>query len=180
MANIIPGVPTPSDPSCALTYCGRIIAQVDCIKYIMQGTTACIDIQFFDANGDPLDLNRFTNIHIQLIDSLDCVVANFWYPDIPSGSKGFIIDILQETLTDGTIINKGLVQICLTADCTKISTGSLFVEILLTEASTGFTGADGEIFGIPCLMVGKILESKIYKNGGDGGCGNSGYVTGVF
>lgn len=41
MANIISG-----DPTCAVTICGRLIAQVDCIKYIMQGTSVCIDIQF--------------------------------------------------------------------------------------------------------------------------------------
>ena len=87
MSNIVPGVPTPSDPSCALTLCGRIIAQVDCIKYIMQGTTACIDFQLFGANNLPLNLNNFCDIQIQLTNEFECVVANFWYPDIPSGAR---------------------------------------------------------------------------------------------
>ena len=80
---IIPGVPTPSDPQCSLTYCGRIIAQVDCIKYIMQGTTACIDIQLFGNNDLPLNLDNFCDIHIQLTNELECVVANFWWPRHP-------------------------------------------------------------------------------------------------
>jgi hypothetical protein len=193
MANIIPGVPTPSDPQCALTYCGRIIAQVDCIKWIMQGTTACIDIQLFGSDELPLNLDNFCDIHLQLTNELDCVVANFWWPDIPSGGKGFYIDILQFTDTSGKIHNEGLIRICLSADCTKVSPGNVFAEILLTECSgnTGETGVTGvgptgafptgtaEVFGIPCLWVATILESKIYKNGGDSGCGSSGFVTGV-
>ena len=191
---IIPGVPTPSDPQCALTYCGRIAAQVDCIKYIMQGTTACIDIQLFGSDDKPLDLDDFCDIQIQLTNELECVIANFWWPDIPSGAKGLLIDILQYSDTDGKIYNKGLLRICLTANCTKVSPGNIFAEILLTEcadANTGETAITGvgptgafptgteEIFGIPCLWVGTILESKIYKNGNDSGCGHSGSSTGV-
>ena len=80
MANtpIIPGVPTPisGDPKCALTLCGRIIAQVDCVIIIMQGTNGCIDIQFFGKDGKPLDLTRFSEIQIMLYNEFDCTVAN--------------------------------------------------------------------------------------------------------
>lgn len=187
MSNIIPGVGTPSDPSCALTLCGRIIAQVDCIKYIMQGTSACIDIQFFGADGKPLDLDRFCDIQIQLTNEFECVVANFWYPDIPSGARGFLLDILQYTDTSGTIHNKGIIRICLTSACTKTSPGNIFAEILLTECANGNTGdptgvgptgafptSTVDVFGIPCLLIAKILESKIYKNGNASGCGAAG------
>ena len=179
---IIPGVPTPSDPKCALTFCGRIIAQVNCITYIMQGTTACIDIQLFGTDDKPLDLTQFCNIHLQLFNELDCVVANFWWPSIPSGSKGFLIDILQYTDSKGKIHNKGMIRICLSAACTKTTPGGLFAEILLTECAgntgdptgVGPTGSfptgTQEIFGISCLEVGVILESKIHKNGGSTGC----------
>ena len=181
MANIIPGVPTPSDPTCALTICGRIIAQVDCIKYIMQGTSACIDIQFFGADGQPLDLDNFCEMQIQLTNELECVIANFWYPSVPTGSKGFDIEILQYTTTGGHIVNKGLLRICLSTNCTLTSPGSVFAEIILKECLlTGveqiITGvptppeANGETFGIPCLQVANILNSKIAKNGGAGGC----------
>ena len=184
MPNIIPGVPTPSDPTCALTICGRIIAQVDCIKYIMQGTSACIDIQLFGADGKPLDLDRFCEIQIQLTNELECVIANFWYPDVPTGSKGFDIQILQYTSTGGHIINKGLLRICLSANCTFVSTGAVFAEIILKEClltgeeqiltgvptPTGLPDPAGETFGIPCLQVANILNSKIAKNGGAGGC----------
>ena len=193
MSNIIPGVPTPSDPSCALTLCGRIIAQVDCIKYIMQGTTACIDFQLFGANNLPLNLNNFCDIQIQLTNEFECVVANFWYPDIPSGARGFLLDILQYTDTSGTIHNEGIIRICLTSACTKTSPGNIFAEILLTECANGNTGdptgvgptgafptGTAEVFGIPCLLIAKILESKIYKNGNASGCGDSGFITGVI
>jgi hypothetical protein len=180
MSNIIPGVPTPSDPTCALTVCGSIIAQVDCIKYIMQGTSACIDIQFFDADGTPLDLNRFCDIQIQLTNEFDCVVVNFWYPGVPTGSKGFDIEILQSTTTGGHIVNKGLLRICLFDNCTLTSPSSIFAEILLKECLlTGeqefITGVPtpttlSDSFGIPCIMIAKIIESKIAKNGGNSGC----------
>ena len=180
MANIIPGVPTPSDPSCALTICGSIIAQVDCIKYIMQGTSACIDIQFFASDGTTLDLDRFCDIQIQLTNEFDCVVANFWYPGVPTGSRGFDIDILQYTTTGGHIVNKGLLRICLPSNCTITSPTAIFAEILLKECLlTGelgiITGVPtpieyGDSFGIPCLQIAKITESKIAKNGGAGGC----------
>ena len=183
---IITGVPTPSDPQCSLTYCGRIIAQVDCIKYIMQGTTACIDIQLFGANDLPLNLDNICDIHIQLTNELECVVANFWYPDIPSGSKGFLIDVLQFTDTSGVIHNEGLIRICLSAECTKVSPGNIFAEILLTECANENTGdptgylptGTAEVYGIPCLWVATILESKINKNGGSSGCDTGGLVTG--
>jgi len=186
---IIPGVPTPSDPQCALTYCGRIIAQVDCIKWIVQGTSACIDIQLFNANDKPLNLDTICDIHVQLTNELECVVANFWYPDVPSGSKGFLIDILQYTDTSGTIYNEGLIRICLPSSCTYVSPGNIMAEILLTECGgntgdptgVGPTGAlptgSAEIYGIPCLWVATIVESKIAQNGGDSGC-YPGYVPG--
>ena len=188
---IIPGVPTPSDPQCALTYCGRIIAQVDCIKWIVQGTSACIDIQLFNANDKPLNLDTICDIHVQLTNELECVVANFWYPDVPSGSKGFLIDILQYTDTSGVIHNEGLIRICLPSNCTYVSPGNIMAEILLTECggNTGETGVTGvgptgtlptgssEVYGIPCLWVATIVESKIAKNGGDSGC-YPGYVPG--
>jgi len=181
MANIIPGVPTPSDPTCALTICGRIIAQVDCIKYIMQGTTACIDIQFFGADGQPLDLDNFCEMQIQLTNEFECVIANFWYPGVPTGSKGFDIEILQYTTTGGHIVNKGLLRICLSANCTLTSPGAVSAEILLKECLlTGeeqiLTGVPTpinphqEIFGIPCLLIATIINSKIAKNGGNSGC----------
>ena len=178
MANtpIIPGVPTPAsgDPKCALTLCGRIIAQVDCIKVIMQGTSACIDIQFFGKDSKPLDLARFTEIQIMLYNEFDCTVANFWYPDVPTGCKGFTMTILQYTDAKGRIHNEGLVRICLDSACTKISPTAISAEILLTELTTAGTA---ETFGISCLQVARIAPSKIYENGCDDGC-YPGYVPG--
>jgi len=86
MANIIPGVPTPNsgDPTCVLSVCARIIAQVDCIVYILQGTTACIDIQLFDADGEPLNLDRLKEIQVLLFNELDCPLVNFWWPEVPT------------------------------------------------------------------------------------------------
>ncbi len=178
MANtpIIPGVPTPAsgDPKCALTLCGRIIAQVDCIKIIMQGTSACIDIQFFGADGKPLDLSKFTEIQIMLYNEFDCTVANFWWPDVPTGCKGFPMTIMQYIDDKGRLHNEGLVRICLDTACTKISPTAIFAEILLTELTTAGTA---ETFGISCLQVAKIAPSKIYENGCDDGC-YPGYVPG--
>jgi hypothetical protein len=172
MANIIPGVPTPQsgDPTCVLSICGRIIAQVDCIVYIMQGTTGCIDIQLFDKDGQPLDLTQFSDIQIQLFNEFECVIANFWYPSIPTGSRGFLIEILQYTNQSGRIINKGLLRICLSRECTATIPSAIFAEILLTKPGS-VTGGSEEVIGIPCIQVASILESKIYKNGGNTGCG---------
>jgi hypothetical protein len=166
---IIPGVPTPAsgNPKCALTFCGRIIAQVDCIQIIMQGTNACIDIQFFGKDGKPLDLTKFTEIQIMLYNELDCTIANFWWPDIPTGCKGLLMNILQYTDAKGVIHNKGLIRICLDPACTKIGPGGIFAEILLHELTT--TGIP-ETLGISCLQVGKIIPSRIYENGCDDGC----------
>lgn len=181
MNYITPKVPTSGDPTCVLTICSRIIAQVDCIKYVMQGTSACIDIQFFESDGTPLNLDRFCDIQIQLTNEYDCVVVNFWHPTVLTGSRGFEIDILQYITTNGEIVNKGLLRICLSDVCTLTSPGAIFAEILLKECLltgeeqilTGVptpTGADGETFGVTCLQVAKIIESKIAKNGGNSGC----------
>ena len=152
--------PIKGDLTCVLSTCLEIIAQVDCIVNVLQGTTACIDIQFFNKNGEALDLDRFSDIQILLFDELECGLANFWYPDIPTGEKGFLIEILQTVDTSGNYTNKGLVRICLTKECTSTSPGNIFAEIRLTENTT-----DGEeIYGITCIQVAKILESKIYKN----------------
>ncbi len=162
------GIFSSGDPTCAITVCGRILAQVDCIKYIMQGTSVCIDIHFFDIDGTPLDLSRFCDIQIQLTNELDCVLANFWYPDVPTGSRGFDIEILQDTTTSGNIINKGIIRICIPSNCTVTSPGTILAEILLKECLT--TGEISDSFGITCLHIAKIIESKISKNGGAGGC----------
>lgn len=172
MANIIPGVPTPAsgDPKCVLSVCARIIAQVDCIVYILQGTTACIDIQLFDADGLPLDLRRFREIQVLLFDDLECTVANFWWPSVPTGCRGFVIEILQHENTAGDIVNEGLIRICLDSTCTGISPGNIFAELRLVE-DKGVTGAPAkEVFGIRCLQVAVIQESKIFNNGCDQGC----------
>ena len=178
MNNVIPRVPTANDPTCVLTICGSIIAQVNCIRYIMQGTGACIDIQFFNSDGTPLDLDRFSNIQIQLTDELGCVVANFWYPSVPAGSRGFSIKVLQYLTTDGHIADKGLLRICLPSKCTIISPSSVFAEIFLKEdllTGSSKSAAYGNSFGITCLQIAKITESRIIKNGGAGG-GYPGYV----
>jgi hypothetical protein len=170
---IIPGVPTPisGDPKCALTLCGRIIAQVDCVTIIMQGTSACIDIQFFDRDGGVLDLSKFDEIQIMLYNEFECTIANFWYPDIPTGCKGLLMTVLQYTDTSGVIHNEGLVRICLDSICTKTSPSAIFAEILLTELTTsGSTGGSEDISGIPCLQVATIIPSRIYKNGCADGC----------
>ena len=171
MANrpIIPGVPTPNtgDPKCALTLCGRIIAQVDCIIIIMQGTNGCIDLQFFDKDGKPLDLTKYSEIQIMLYNEFDCTVANFWWPSIPTGCKGLLMTILQYVNSKGQIVNKGKIRICLDPACTKTSPSAIFAEILLTELSTG---GQVETSGIPCLQVAQITPSRIYQNGCDTGC----------
>ena len=171
MANtpIIPGVPTPisGDPKCALTLCGRIIAQVDCVTVIMQGTSACIDMQFFDKDGTVLDLTRFSEIQIMLYNEFDCTIANFWWPAVPTGCKGLLMTILQYTDAKGVIHNEGLVRVCLDPTCTKTSPSAIFAEILLTELTTAGTA---DTSGIPCLQVATIIPSRIYKNGCDDGC----------
>lgn len=163
-------VHNPKDSICSLAICSRIFAQVDCIKYIMQGTSNCIDIQLFGLDEKPLDLTKFSTIQIQLINEIEAVVANFWYPTVPSGAKGFDLEILQYNTTSGNTVNKGLIRICLPTNATYTTPGSIFAEILLKEDLV--TGEDELIdnsFGVPCFYVAKILESKIAKNGGEGG-----------
>lgn len=150
---------------CALTLCGRIFAQVDCIKYIMQGTSACIDIQFFNVDKKHLDLRDFSDIQIQLTNDFDKPVINFWYPSVPSGSGGSDIIILQETTTGGNIIDKGLIRICIPIESTYTTPGSIFAEIILKQqVNTGISSPTDSSYGIPCIYVAKIIESKIALN----------------
>lgn len=171
MSNIIPGVPTPQkgDPTCVLSQCARLIAQVDCIVYILQGTTACIDIQLFSGDGQPLDLRRFKEIQVMLFDELECTAANFWWPNVPTGCRGFEIEILQYEDTAGRIFNEGLIRLCLDSSCTGRSPGQLFAELRLTE-DPAFTGQPTQIYGIKCIWVAVIQESKIWSHGCDEGC----------
>lgn len=157
-------VPTPykGDINCAISVCLTIIAQVECVVIIMQGTTACVDIQFFNKEGKPLNLDRFDEIKILLFNELECAVANFCYPDPTTGSLCFPIEILQYTTIDEKIYNEGLLRICLTKECTALTLGALFAEILLTEKETG--GAE-DITGISCLKVAEIIPSRIQKLG---------------
>ena len=102
-----------------------------------------------------------------LYNEFDCTIANFWWPDVPTGCKGFIMDILQYTDAKGVVHNEGMIRICLDPACTKTSPSSIFAEILLTELTTAGTS---ETSGIPCLQVAKIIPSRIYANGCDDGC----------
>jgi hypothetical protein len=161
-----PVVPTPykGDINCAISVCLMIIAQVECIIIIMQGTTACIDIQFFNKEGKPLNLDRFDDIQILLFNELECAVAKFCWPDPdPTGAKCFPMEILQYTDNKGKIHDKGLIEICLTKECTSLTTtGALFAEIILTERETG--GVEN-ITGISCLKVAEIVPSRIQNLG---------------
>ncbi len=163
MANrpIIPGVPTPKkgDPSCAISVCLAIFAQVECIIIIMQGTTACVEIQFFDKNGKPLNLDLYDEFRILLFDELECAIANFYYPEVPTGCKGFLVEVLQYTDTSGHIHNEGLVKLCLPKECTSLmSPGSIFAEMLLTYRDTS---GNEEVQGISCLKVAEVIPSRI-------------------
>lgn len=171
MSRIIPGVPTPrtGDPTCVLSTCARIIAQVDCVLNVLQGATGCIEIQLFNKEGKPLDLDRFSEMHVMLYDELECVVANFFWPNVPTGCTGHLIEILQRTTSTGTIVDKGLIKVCLSKECTSRSPGKIFAEIRLTEPATE-TGGTDDIIGVKCIWVAQILESLIYKNGCDDGC----------
>ena len=162
-----PSVPTPykGDINCTMSVCLMIIAQVECIVIIMQGTTACIDIQFFNKEGKPLNLDRFDEIKILLFNELECAVANFCWPHL-LGSKCFPLQILQYTTTDGKIHDEGLIRICLTKECTALTLGALFAEILLYERETG--GVE-DITGISCLKVAEVVPSRI-QNLGDPLC----------
>ena len=169
---ILPGVPTPrrGDPNCAISVCLAIFAQVDCILVIMQGTTACIDIQFFTKDGKPLNLDKYDEFQILLFNDLECAVANFFYPEVPTGCKGFPIEILQYTDSKGKIHHEGLVRICLTKECTAaMSPGPIFAEMLLTYRDTAGTE---EVQGISCLKVADVIVSRIQDLGCDSGvCG---------
>jgi hypothetical protein len=171
MANIIPGVPTPrtGDPTCVLSQCARLIAQVDCIVYILQGTTACIDIQLFNGDGQLLDLRRFSEIQVMLFDELDCTAANFWWPSVPTGCRGFVLEILQTEVTDGRILDEGLIRLCLDTTCTGRSPGAVYAELRLTENPL-FSGQPAQVYGISCIWVAVIQESKIWNSGCDTGC----------
>jgi len=171
MSNIIPGVPTPQsgDPTCVLSQCARLIAQVDCVAYIMQGTTACIDIQLFSGDGQPLDLRKFSQIQALLFDELDCTVANYWWPQVPSGCRGFELEILQTEDTAGHIQDGGLIRLCLDSSCTGRSPGSIFAELRLTEDPL-VTGQPAQVYGIKCIWVAVIQESKIWSSGCNEGC----------
>lgn len=152
--------PNTGDLTCVLSVCSRLIAQVDCITYILQGTTACIDIQLFSADGTPLDLSRFSNIQVLLFDDLDCTVANSLWPAV-SGSSSPELKIMQYETTAGEIMKAGQLQVCLRTEDTGRPTGSIFAEIRLTEANTG---EPDQVYGIKCIWVAVIQESKIWQH----------------
>ena len=83
---------------------------------------------------------------------------------------------MQRTTASGTIVNKGIIKVCLPKECTSRSPGKIFAEIRLTEPATE-TGGTEDIIGVKCIWVAQILESSIYKNGCDDGC-YPGYVPG--
>jgi hypothetical protein len=169
MANIIPGVPVP-EYSCSLSTCATLIAQVNCVLTLLQGTTGCIQIQLFGADKLPLNNDDIASMQIMLFNEFDCVVANFFYPEVPTGCRGFVAESLQYEVTGGTIVNEGLWQICLLSACTSTVPSSIFAELRL-EMNPELPGEFVDVIGIRCLKVADIIPSKIYKNGCDDGCG---------
>lgn len=162
MSKIIPGVPTPKggDPTCVLSLCSKVTAQVDCIKQFLQGSTGCIDIQFFGDNGLPLDLDDYDLIEVLIFNEFDCPIVTYYWPGKPTGGcEGFLLEILQYTNTGGDIVNEGLVRICFPAAVTRTSPSTLFAEIRLVQQST----VQQDTIGIKCIAVAQIIESKIEK-----------------
>jgi len=114
---IIPGVPTPAsgDPKCALTLCGRIIAQVDCIKVIMQGTSACIDIQFFGKDSKPtsgysfgfLSDDRLKHNEINIVNGLE--IIRKLNPQKYQKTKNFKQSDFSGIVNEPYIIESGLI-----------------------------------------------------------------------
>jgi hypothetical protein len=169
MANNVPSVPL-TQVSCVLSTCAKIFAQVNCTLTLLQGTTGCIDIQLFGANRLPLNNDSIASMQIMLFNEYDCVVSNFFYPNVPLGCKGFIANSLQYEVTGSHLVNEGIWQICLSSECTSTVPSSIYAELRI-EMNPPQTGVPGDIIGIRCLKVADIIPSKIYKNGCDTGCG---------
>lgn len=150
------------DSTCVLSLCSTVTAQVDCIKQFLQGSTGCIDIQFFDVDGFQLDLDDYDLIKILIFNEFDCPIITYYWPGKPTGEcEGFLLEVLQHTDTAGNVFDKGLVRICFPAEVTKTSPGSLFAEIRLIQHSTSHQNT----IGIKCIKVAQIIESKIEGSG---------------
>lgn len=164
--------PNKGNSSCVASLCNSILAYVDCTLVVLQGANGCIDIQFLNSDQTALDLGNVSNLEILLFNEFECTVGRYFYPSIPSGCTGEIIEILQETNSAGEIINEGLVRICLSSSDTQISPGTIYAEIMIT-LTTEETGGSS-IIGIPAIEVAEILKSRIYNSQ----CGGN-FVTGV-
>lgn len=145
--------------SCSsISSCGRIKATVDCLTNIYQGGDYELEIQLVDTDGTAANLDEYLSIYIAVFDSEDCVRASFAYPDV-TGSQG--ITILQETDTDGAVLNEGKFIIRLTSALTAaLITGQLSAEIKLEILDTDFEDGSRAVI-IPCLKLGTVKYSKI-------------------
>jgi hypothetical protein len=76
---------------------------------------------------------------------------------------------LQTEVTDGRILDEGLIRLCLDTTCTGRSPGAVYAELRLTENPL-FTDQPAQVYGISCIWVAVIQESKIWNSGCDTGC----------
>lgn len=141
----------------SISRCKQIIAAVECVEVIMQGSNSHIDIYLSDGDGNLLDLNDIGEIFILGYDDRKETSITFNYPDVTSENP---IIIMQETLSDGQFENKGLIRVELTESMTSdFMAGGLYFEIKLVGDGT----VDLNTYIISCLYVADIKVSMINR-----------------
>ena len=140
----------------AISNCQQITAFVDCIPSIYQGTDYYYEIQLFDEDGEPLDLNQIDGIFMCLYtDGYN--YGTYQWP-LPTDTVSEPIIIIQSEDTSG-MIDVGIIGFNITSEMSaKFLTGNLFAEIKFKEESET-TGNPALYKTIGCLTLGQIKQS---------------------
>lgn len=138
----------------AISYCETLSAFVECVSAFYQGTDQYFEIQLFDEEGFPLDLNDYSEILLHLYTDGFNYGQFIW----PEQNDKFPIEIIQDENTDGPF-DVGIIGINITAELSRrFITGGLFAEIKLKKESET-TGGLPTYKTIGCLRLGEVKQS---------------------
>jgi len=154
----------------SVSVCGKLSVYLECSASVVQGETYNYEMQITNADGTPADLDDYEAIVIRLYGTAvdlnyDTLYYGYWsWPDAVNSETTEPLYSLQETQSDGSILNQGIVAFTADSELTAyFTTGPLYAEVKLKKQATG-TGnyyALPEYFIITCLKIGSVKASQM-------------------
>ena len=154
----------------SVTECGRLTVYIECSATVVQGESYHYEMQITEPDGTAVDIDQFNAIVLRLYGTAvdlnyDTLYYGYWsWPDPVNREVTEPLYSLQETQSDGTILNQGIIAFDADHELTSyFTTGPLYAEIKMKKQPSGTYDylAMPEYYIVTCLKIGNVKASQM-------------------